>query len=261
SEHKFGKMMTAKARALGMNNTVLKNPHGLTQRGHYSTARDMAILSRHLFYDFPKYYNIFKRKTDRAAGRTIWNTNRLLSSYSGADGIKTGYTRAAGYNLAASAHRGRKRILAVVMGADSSSHRARKVARLLDLGFKRAKTNVRSARPQKSLPKKTRGRLLVKFSPMPPVKPGQRRSIAQAVAEVLATPAAAATPAEIQVSAKAATRKADLRRFAPRVAERPVPRPGGAGSVADAAAAVPKLEGALARVPIPLPRPVKLAAR
>ena len=147
SQRGFARMMTRKAKYLGMKNSAFKNPHGLTSRGHYSSARDMAILSRHLFFDYPQYYNIFKRKTDNAAGRRIWNTNRMLSSYPGADGIKTGYTRAAGYNLAASARRGRKQILAVQFGANSSADRTRRVTRLLNIGFSRAGNSVRKKRP------------------------------------------------------------------------------------------------------------------
>ncbi|MEM8597483.1 MAG: D-alanyl-D-alanine carboxypeptidase family protein, partial [Pseudomonadota bacterium] len=106
SQKNFGRMMTQKARALGMKNSTFKNPHGLTQSGHLSTARDMAVLARHLFYDFPQYYNVFGRKTHMAAGKRIRTTNRLLSSYRGAEGMKTGYTRAAGYNLVSVAARG-----------------------------------------------------------------------------------------------------------------------------------------------------------
>ncbi|MEM7188210.1 MAG: D-alanyl-D-alanine carboxypeptidase family protein [Pseudomonadota bacterium] len=273
SQHKFARMMTAKARALGMNNTVFKNPHGLTQAGHYSTARDMAILGRHLFYDFPKYYNIFKRRSDHAAGRRIWTTNRLLSTYAGADGIKTGYTRAAGYNLAASAHRGKKRILAVVLGARSSGDRARKVARLLDMGFSRAKTNVRTAKPRQIAPAtgSNRSRILVKRSPLPPTKPGLQRSVAMAVAEVLASPAAAATPevAVIKPTVSKPVEPAPVRERAPtikagpgapRVAELPVPRPS-MDRVATRNGDPRQLKGTMARVPIPLPRPVRVASR
>ncbi|MEO0999541.1 MAG: D-alanyl-D-alanine carboxypeptidase family protein, partial [Pseudomonadota bacterium] len=98
SERAFAEMMTAKARALGMANTTFRNAHGLTQSGHMSSARDMAILARHLLYDFPQYYNIFGRRSTYAGVATVYNTNRrLLGNYLGADGIKTGYTRAAGF--------------------------------------------------------------------------------------------------------------------------------------------------------------------
>ncbi len=98
----------------------------------------MAILARHLHFDFPAYWNVFGRKSSYAAGKRVWTTNRLLTSYRGADGIKTGYTRAAGYNLAASARRGSERVIAVVFGGKSSRWRNARVAELLDKGFARA---------------------------------------------------------------------------------------------------------------------------
>ena len=94
--------MTRTAKALGMKNTTFKNANGLTAKGHLSTAHDMSILGRHLFYDFPQYYNIFSRRTTDAGMATVANTNRrFLDSYKGADGIKTGYTEPAGFNLTA----------------------------------------------------------------------------------------------------------------------------------------------------------------
>jgi len=141
SEAKFAKRMTAQAKALGMNKTTFKNAHGLTQSGHLSTARDMSILGRHLMYDFPDYYNLFSRRTTDAGLRTVPNTNRrLLANYKGADGIKTGYTNAAGFNLVSSARRGNKRIIATVFGGRSSATRNARIAELLDMGFGRAPT-------------------------------------------------------------------------------------------------------------------------
>ncbi|MGB0853459.1 MAG: serine hydrolase [Pikeienuella sp.] len=143
SEKKFAAQMTARARQLGMSRTTFKNASGLTARGQLSTARDMATLGRSLFYDFPQYYNLFGRKATVAAGKKIYATNRrLLSSYRGADGIKTGYTNAAGYNLVSSARRGSERVIAVVLGGKSSRWRNRRIAELLDLGFRKAPTNV-----------------------------------------------------------------------------------------------------------------------
>ncbi|MGB0505584.1 MAG: serine hydrolase [Pikeienuella sp.] len=139
SEKEFAKRMTTRARELGMKNTTFANASGLTHSRQRSTARDMAILGRSLFYDFPQYYNLFGRKKTYAAGRAIYATNRrLLNSYRGADGIKTGYTAAAGYNLVSSAKRGEKRIIAVVFGGRSGRWRNARIAELLDMGFKRA---------------------------------------------------------------------------------------------------------------------------
>src|SRR6056300_1633337 len=107
SEAAFAKRMTRTARAMGMSRTTFKNAHGLTESGHLSTARDMTILGRHVLYDYPQYYNLFSRRSTDAGIKTVAHTNRrFLDSYAGADGIKTGYTRAAGFNLTASAERG-----------------------------------------------------------------------------------------------------------------------------------------------------------
>ncbi|MEK6216161.1 MAG: D-alanyl-D-alanine carboxypeptidase, partial [Boseongicola sp.] len=165
SEKEFARLMTAKARQLGMKNTTFNNAKGLTARGHLSTARDMAILGRHLFFDFPQYYNIFSRKTARAAGKQVWTTNRLLSSYRGADGIKTGYTNAAGYNLVASAHRGNKRIISALFGGKSSRTRNAQMVKLLDKGFSRAASRVAMVAPR------LRQSVLAR-APLPPAKPG-----------------------------------------------------------------------------------------
>ncbi len=141
SEAKFTAQMTAQAKALGMKRTTFKNAHGLTASGHLSTARDMSILGRHLMYDFPDYYNLFSRRTTDAGLRTVPNTNRrLLANYRGADGIKTGYTNAAGFNLVSSAKRGNKRIIATVFGGRTSATRNARIAELLDMGFGRAPT-------------------------------------------------------------------------------------------------------------------------
>lgn len=148
SEAQFARRMNRTAEALGMTRTTFKNAHGLTENGHLSTARDMSILGRHLFYDFPQYYNLFSRITTDAGVTSVSHTNRrLLEAYRGADGIKTGYTRAAGFNLTASAERGGERIIATVFGGQSTASRNAKVAELLDLGFNKAPTQVAVHRP------------------------------------------------------------------------------------------------------------------
>ena len=148
--------MTRTARALGMSRTTFKNAHGLTQAGHQSTARDMTTLGRHLLYDYPAYYNLFSRRSTDAGVRTVNNTNsRFLNAYAGADGIKTGYTSAAGFNLVASAERGNERIITTVFGGRSTASRNAKVAELMDLGFRRAPTNASLRRP--TIPAYSRG--------------------------------------------------------------------------------------------------------
>jgi D-alanyl-D-alanine carboxypeptidase len=143
SESAFADRMNRTAKAMGMTKTTFKNANGLTQAGHLSTARDMTLLGQHLIYDYPEYYNLFSRQTADAGIKTVSHTNRrLLQSYQGADGIKTGYTQAAGFNLVASARRGNERIIATVFGGRSTLTRNAKVAELLDLGFKRAPSRV-----------------------------------------------------------------------------------------------------------------------
>ena len=145
----FAKRMTRTAKQLGMNSTTFRNANGLTAEGHLSTARDMNILGRHLFYDFPQYYNIFSRRTADAGIAQVTNTNsRFLDGYEGADGIKTGYTSAAGFNLTASAVRGKKRIIATVFGGTSTANRNAKMKELMDIGFGAAKNRVKEQPPE-----------------------------------------------------------------------------------------------------------------
>ena len=144
----FAERMTRTARAMGMNNTTFRNPHGLTQTGHVSTARDMTILGRQLYFDYPQYFNLFSRRSEDAGVTRVANTNRrFLDSYTGADGIKTGYTRAAGFNLTASARRGERHIIATMFGGTSAAARNAHVAELLDIGFQRANARVATRAP------------------------------------------------------------------------------------------------------------------
>ena len=148
SEDKFAKRMNRTAKSLGMKSSSFRNANGLTAAGHLSTARDMSVLGRRLFYDFPQYYNIFSRRETDAGVADVANTNRrFLDSYKGADGIKTGYTVPAGFNLTASAERGGVRIIATVFGGTSTAARNAKVAELLDLGFAKAPADTRTRKP------------------------------------------------------------------------------------------------------------------
>lgn len=141
TEAAFARMMTRKARALGMGSTTFKNASGLTAAGHLSTASDMAILARALWRDFPQHYAVFSRKRITVKGRSRRATNTLLGVSPGVDGIKTGYTRAAGHNLAASAVRQGRRVIVVYMGGRSRPLRDRTVRRLLDVGFSQLRNN------------------------------------------------------------------------------------------------------------------------
>ncbi len=144
----FAALMNQYAQAMGLSNTTFRNANGLTQEGHMSTARDMAELGRRLYFDFPQYYNLFSRNATSAGVKTVRNTNRrLLDAYPGADGIKTGYTRAAGFALVSSAQRGNRRVIVSVLGAKSSASRNAEVARLMDLGFREMPATARAIPP------------------------------------------------------------------------------------------------------------------
>ncbi len=149
SEEAFARRMNATAAAMGMTNTNFVSMNGLTTPNHYSSARDMSVLGRHVIYDFPQYYNLFSRLTADAGIRQVANTNsRFLQAYEGADGIKTGFTNAAGFNIVSSARRGNVRIIATVFGGTSTANRNARVAELLDMGFAAAPANAAIAPSQ-----------------------------------------------------------------------------------------------------------------
>nr|WP_301311509.1 D-alanyl-D-alanine carboxypeptidase family protein [Azospirillum lipoferum] len=137
TESRFAEMMTRKARELGMRHTVYRNASGLPNMEQVTTARDYAALSRALMRDHAKYYPYFSRRNFVYGGRTLANHNHLMSRYEGMDGIKTGYTVASGFNLAASAVRDGRRLVGVVLGGKSAVSRDNKMAALLDQAFGR----------------------------------------------------------------------------------------------------------------------------
>lgn len=135
SESRFAAMMTRKARELGMTQTAFRNAHGLHHPEQVTSARDMARLSRHLVTAYPRQYKYFSTRNFSYRGNNYHNHNRLMESYGGMDGIKTGYINASGFNLAASAVRGEHRVIAVVFGGRTAQSRNAHVAELLDRGF------------------------------------------------------------------------------------------------------------------------------
>jgi D-alanyl-D-alanine carboxypeptidase len=135
SEPAFADRMTAKARQLGMTSTVYRNASGLPDPEQRTTARDVAQLALALYHDFPREYRYFATRQFFFRGRVILTHNHLLDWYEGADGIKTGYIGASGFNLAASAVRNGHRLIGVVMGGASAGSRDREMAALLDQGF------------------------------------------------------------------------------------------------------------------------------
>ncbi len=136
SEEVFAARMNDKARELGMTHTHFVNATGFPVEGHYSSARDMALLGAALWRDFPDMYEIFSEKSYTFDGRSQPNRNRLLWSYPLADGIKTGHTEEAGYCLVGSAEQGTTRFVTAVFGAASDRERARQSRILMQFGFR-----------------------------------------------------------------------------------------------------------------------------
>lgn len=237
----FARKMNAMAKALGMKNTTFKNANGLTRQGHMSTAHDMSILGRHVLYDYPQYYNLFSRRTADAGIARVANTNRrFLDAYEGADGIKTGYTVPAGFNLVASAQRGNKRVIATVFGGTSTAQRNAKVAELLDLGFSRAPGSVKTEKPE------------------PPML------LAEAETDIAGPKVTASVASEDEGEAgaepPAATAKTVIAALAPQKSPRPAQRPALPPAPGDAIALALAQAIPAAKAPEPAPAaPVQLA--
>jgi D-alanyl-D-alanine carboxypeptidase len=197
SERAFAVRMTAKARALGLRHTSFRNASGLHHPRQQTTARDMAVLGRALLRDHPRQYQRTFAAQAFSYGRSRYrNHNRLLAVYKGMDGIKTGYTSKAGFNLVASAKRGGRRIIGVVMGSPSASSRNALMVGLLDRGFRKAPQALaaRFAKP-------------VSAAKAPPV----RRAVAARTHPRKATASLSAKPRSFAAGRKAATPRAQLR--------------------------------------------------
>lgn len=135
TQDNFVAEMNATAQALGMTATRFKNPHGLPDDEQVTTARDLAILAQSLMKEFPEYEMYFRIPALQLGKHTLRNFNRLIDRYPGADGMKTGFICASGFNLVASAHRGNKRLIAVVLGSPNANARAQQAAMLFERGF------------------------------------------------------------------------------------------------------------------------------
>jgi serine-type D-Ala-D-Ala carboxypeptidase (penicillin-binding protein 5/6) len=143
SVERFVQMMNDQAKVLGMKNSTYRNPEGLTEAGHTTTARDLGILATRLMRDFPEYvpyYAIKKYRYEGTPAANDSNRNLLLFRDPSVDGLKTGHTNAAGYCLVATAKRdfanvGSRRLLSVVLGADSENARANESQKLLNWGY------------------------------------------------------------------------------------------------------------------------------
>ena len=209
TEENFAKLMTDTARQIGMRNTLFRNASGLPDDEQITTARDMAILSAHLIHDYPDYYTVFSTQYFTFNGRKYRNHNKLLLNYQGTDGIKTGYTRASGYNLAASVHRGEKHLIAVVLGGKTGSQRDAAMRALLERNFVAASTT-----------KPTAAQLvasLVTPAPLPAMKKPAYAMASVTPASAAATPIAA--PAEGDISEPALPLRASF------TSSDPLPKP------------------------------------
>ncbi|HEY4136407.1 MAG TPA: D-alanyl-D-alanine carboxypeptidase family protein [Alphaproteobacteria bacterium] len=161
TEPAFAAMMNKRAQALGMTNTLFKNANGLPDPQQHTTARDLATLARALHRDFPQHYHFFSTPEFTYKGVTIGNHNRVLTQLEGADGLKTGYIRASGFNLATSAQRGNRRIVGIVLGGESGNWRDARMVQLMDQAFDNTLTNptptlVAAATPKSSPASATR---------------------------------------------------------------------------------------------------------
>ena len=141
----FVSMMNEKTKELNLENTVFKNPHGLDEEGHYSSAKDMAIMARELIKheNILKYTSTYEEYFDKGNGNKTWlvNTNKLVRFYKGVDGLKTGYTKGAKYCLTATAKKNNIRFITVLMGEETSDLRSKETTELLNYAFNNYKLN------------------------------------------------------------------------------------------------------------------------
>lgn len=135
SEEEFARMMTKTARNLGLKETTFKNASGLHNPDQVTTAQDMAILTMAMIHHFPQYYKLFSKKSFTYKGRVYRTHNHVQKRYAGAEGLKTGYISAVGYNIISTAKRDDNRLVSVVIGGDTVAQRDRQAMRLLDNGF------------------------------------------------------------------------------------------------------------------------------
>ncbi|MGA9267503.1 MAG: D-alanyl-D-alanine carboxypeptidase [Rhodomicrobium sp.] len=142
SEEEFARRMTQKARTIGMLNTTFRNASGLPNSEQKTTAQDLIILGKNILADHPERSRVFATKYFQYRGEIMRNHNSMLFSYEGMEGMKTGFTSSAGFNLLASAHRGDKRILAVVLGGESPGSRNAAMRNILDASWSKAMTQM-----------------------------------------------------------------------------------------------------------------------
>lgn len=153
SHQEFVNMLNKRLKEIGAVNTNFVNAHGLDAEGHYSTARDMSIIARELLKHekILEYTSIYEEYLEKNDGSRIWlvNTNKLVRYYNGVDGLKTGFTKTAGYCLTATAKKDNFRLISVVMGEDTSENRSADTVKLLNYGFNTYKINIIKTKDEK----------------------------------------------------------------------------------------------------------------
>ena len=220
SEDEFARMMTARARSLGMSRTAFYNPHGLPHSPpNITTARDLTILARAIQERFPRYYPMFSARTFNFAGGSYRNHNQLLGRVEGVDGIKTGYTRLSGFNLMTSAKADGRHIVSVVLGGRSGAHRDRIMADLVVATLPKAATSGRASTMVAEAPEPEAPRR----APTPIAPPAQ----VAAAAQVAALPEPAPMPVPRPQFEQEAALPAAARAYAPTTTPVAPPRPAG----------------------------------
>lgn len=190
SESRFAARMTQRAQSIGMSRTNFANASGLHNPAQVSTARDMATLARYIIVRYPNYYRYFSTKQFTYRGKTMTNHNRLMQSYAGMDGFKTGFINASGFNLIASAKHGNQRLIGVVFGGRSWKSRNDHMASLLDIGFAKVKNGTAFAANNNSAPVQVAAATPAAPPPVPEIKPIYRETTVTTVttgAPVVAT--------------------------------------------------------------------------
>ncbi|MBY0498231.1 MAG: D-alanyl-D-alanine carboxypeptidase [Nitrosomonas sp.] len=199
SEANFGRMMTDKARQLGMRSTTFRNASGLPNLEQKTTARDMVTLSTRLMKDFPKYYHYFSTQSFSYKGITYNSHNRMVRNTSGVDGLKTGFIRASGFNVATSAKRGNRRVVAVVMGGNTAAARDQHMAQLIDRSFNQGNRTIQVASNSKNA--RAVAVTAVKMNaPTPALKPypEQPKASESIVTQQYVVPPVSAQPVQLQ---------------------------------------------------------------
>ncbi|HYF09251.1 MAG TPA: D-alanyl-D-alanine carboxypeptidase family protein [Acetobacteraceae bacterium] len=220
SESRFAQMMTLRARSLGMTRTTFRNASGLPDWEQTTTARDMALLGRRLIQDFPNRYHYFSTQYAQVGRIRLRNHNRMLETYDGVDGIKTGYIRDSGFNIVTSAQREGIRLVGAVFGGRSWVERDQHMAMLLDQGFERLGVASRGAPAVAAAGLGLLGSARAATAARAPVtrrtrtalgRPAQTRQVVLAAPQRRPARAGRATPVRIEQGSRAASSRTPAR--------------------------------------------------